>query len=65
VHLMFSYYAWLNGDMSTAIGSAQTAEASLGAALGGGAGGRTGYVQRFREMLIAARGEPAAADTKR
>ncbi len=71
-HLLFSYYAWLNGDMNTAIGSARTAEAALEAELDRRAKGRgrvaredrASYAKRFREMLIEARDKPATTDTK-
>ncbi len=72
MQLLFSYYAWLNGDMSTAIGSARTAEAGLEAEISRQAKARgrfvhkdrASYAKRFREMLIEARDKKVTADTK-
>lgn len=72
VQLLFAYYAWLNGDMNTAIASAELAEAGLQAELNRKTNGpsrlaaedRTTYAKRFREMLIEARDKPVAAEAK-
>ncbi len=69
-HLLFSYYAWLNGDINTAIGAAQMAEASLDAEISRKASDsgpiapedRATYAKRFRKMLIEARDKRVASE---